>query len=68
MFVTLSELTWEVLGAHLDGGDGSRLNNPATNQAQNQDYKVHHPKTHLIYEPPEHVKGPNLQIQTYRTP
>ena len=52
MFATFSELAWEVLGAHLDGGDVSRLNNPATTQAQNQDYKVHHPKTHLIYEPP----------------
>ncbi|MEJ1279312.1 ST8 alpha-N-acetyl-neuraminide alpha-28-sialyltransferase 3 [Cricetulus griseus] len=52
-----------LLRSHWKAG---RLTNPATTQAQNQHNELAHPNIHLIYELLEHVKGPDLQIQSCR--
>ena len=41
--------------------------NPATSQAQNQDFEVVLPNIQFIYELLEHVKGTNSCIQTCKT-
>lgn len=43
-----------------------RGNWQANTQSQNQGYDLAHPNICLIYEPLEHVKGPDLQIRSCR--
>ena len=47
-------------------GDSWWVDQPATTQAQNQDYELAHPNIHFIYYLWKHVKKSVLQTQSCR--